>query len=293
MNEKQIKIWIFFGIFFMSWVIFSNLNNYEYSGVDEEIKDDFSNIKEMHWNHMPITYEITNKMTCGKYEQGMILRGFNEIESVTEGIVWFEEVNDSADIEITCSFIKDCYERHIDIRTYFTIEYESICGHDSGNAQIIEYQENIISKAKIGLIGLHGFAETSNRGMSGFSIGDCGYPHTEIHEILHTFNFGHSIDPYNIMHPFAESVGYTIHIKGECQNAIKSIDESIISCLKYIYSNGEVEGNCSGVNFLGEEDILQGEHGGCLDNWYIVHNTNYCCPEPNMIINEEGYCSRS
>ena len=63
------------------------------------------------------------------------------------------------------------------------------------------------------------------------------------------------------------------------------VDDEIISCLKYIYSNWEFEGDCSEVNFLDEE------YGECPTGTYEVEGTEYCCQEPNMIIDEEGYCA--
>ena len=250
-NKKIIfasAIILIFLIFFLVYLI--KETSYPLSGevfienISFNTEDQLTNnqyLEKLHWTHMPITYKIVNKKECGKYEERMIWRGFNEIQDATGGVVAFEEVNDSADIDVSCSFIEDCYEHHIDIEDvseyyYWKTKYETICAYDKGYSQITEYEGNKILKAEIEIIGLAGFAETDNKGMSGFSIGDCGYPDTEIHEILHTFGYEHSDNPYSIMYPSSESVGYKIRYNDECEYSIKSIDKEIIDDLIKTYS---------------------------------------------------------
>jgi hypothetical protein len=194
---------------------------------------------KLRWKDMPVTYHIVNEKKCGRYETYMIKRAFNEIENATAGVVYFEKLNNSedADIIIKCSFIENCYKKEIDIGPVVIRETETICAHNSGYARI-KYQGNRILKADIELIGLAGFAETSGKGPSGFSIGDCGYPVTEIHEILHAFGYQHNNNTSSIMYPEHESVGYRLYKEGECFNSIKSIDEWIIQDLISTYQQG-------------------------------------------------------
>ena len=62
------------------------------------------------------------------------------------------------------------------------------------------------------------------------------------------------------------------------------IDEKYISCLKNVYSNGELIGNCININF-----IDYNYDSVCKDGWYPVEGKGLCCPEPNMQI-IDGYC---
>ena len=60
-----------------------------------------------------------------------------------------------------------------------------------------------------------------------------------------------------------------------------------ISCLKYIYSNGKEEGSCDFPSFIHENE--DNSISGCSEGWYPVEGEDFCCPEPNMII-EGDYC---
>ena len=205
------------------------------------IEDNFSKTEGMHWTHMPISYFIVNKKICGNYESNMIQKAFNEIENATKDIVYFKEINNTgADIKINCSFLENCYQHNIQVEhsgdLIITTTNESICAHDKGRAQITESSNNKILKANIEMIGLAGFAETNYEGMSGFAVGSCGYPETEIHEILHAFGFGHVNNSKSIMSPESEGVGYTLYRPGECLESINSIDEDIVNSLIADYS---------------------------------------------------------
>lgn len=199
---------------------------------------DFEDDDRLKWKHMPINYTITNKEECGDYEVRKIQRAFKQIQEATNNTVRFQEINHEADIDITCTFIEDCYEHKIDIRRDegITYEYESICEHAKGIATIKETRANSILKAEIVMIGLAGFAETDNRGASGFYIGSCGHTTTELHEILHTFNFKHKPNPDSIMYFQEDSVAHTLQKKGACIGSIKEIDKDIIEELIDIYS---------------------------------------------------------
>ncbi|MBI2452105.1 matrixin family metalloprotease [Candidatus Pacearchaeota archaeon] len=215
-----------------------------YGDFSNNIEDEFSNINLPHWTHAPITYKIINEKECGTYESRMIQKAFNEIENSTKGIIKFEKIDYSPDIEIRCSFIEDCYEKKIDMGNVGSDSYtkeitEKICGYDAGYAQITEFQNNRILKAEIELIGLAGFAETHNIGPSGFSVGRCGYPDLEIHEILHVFGYEHTEENRSIMSPIVDNssrIGLATYGAGDCKDAIISIDDWIIKDLIKTYS---------------------------------------------------------
>ncbi len=193
--------------------------------------------KKIWWGQMPITYALVNEEDCGGYETRKIAKAFQQIEDAAAGAVQFQKINASADIEITCKYIKDCYKKEIDIRKEEGViyKYESICAHAAGVAQITRMQGFMIKKAEIDIIGLDGFAETAGRGASGFYIGGCGHPTVEIHEILHTFGFGHSNDPESVMYHQTELVPYTIQQEGACIGSDKPISKDIIDELLLVY----------------------------------------------------------
>jgi hypothetical protein len=212
----------------------------EVKGPDDS--DSYRHISEAHWTHMPLKYFIVNEEECGTYETNKIKRGFKEIIEATNSVVDFEQIFNSKDADITlkCSFIENCYEKKIDIEDhgdyYIKTEWEEICDHKKGVAQITEYEGNKILKAEIELIGLAGFSETTYKGMSGFYIGSCGHTTTEIHEILHTFNYGHYNNSESIMYYMEDGVGYTVQGVGACIGSKKQIDDFIVKDLIKTYT---------------------------------------------------------
>ena len=218
------------------------IQNFSYSyesGKEAELTgDDFYYLDDLHWTHMPITYFIVNEEECGSYEANKIKKGFDAIENVTEGVVSFKKIDMFADIDITCSFIENCYKYEVDIREEEGIvyRYETICSHKKGIASIKNINGNKILKADIEMIGLAGFAETTGKGSSGFYIGSCGHPTTEIHEILHTFGYGHIDDEDSIMYYQEDAIGFTIQEEGACVGKRKYIDQEITEDLIEKYS---------------------------------------------------------
>lgn len=198
--------------------------------------------KLVYWTELPITYKIMNEDDCGDYESRKIRRAFDQIQDATEEAVQFKEVQHNANIELTCKYLKDCYKKKIDIRKEEGViyEYESICSHEAGVAQITDYEGFALKKAKIDLIGLAGFAETSGYGASGFYIGSCGHMTVEVHEILHALGFGHTNNPESIMYHQTEIVPYTIQKEGACIGSERIIDQELIDDLLFIYG-GVVE----------------------------------------------------
>jgi len=207
-------------------------NQYSIPSVSEARAQLVANQKKA-WDHMPISYSI-NREACGGYESRQIERAFNEISSVTNGVVSFVEVEIDADISLDCSFVENCYSLSVDINGNSATRTESICGYERGKATVSS-SGNVINSAKIELYGLAGFAETDGKGMSGFAVGRCGWPQTEVHEILHAFGYRHNDNPNSIMYHKAENVGYSINKLGACSNSIRSIDEYIIEDLIVTY----------------------------------------------------------
>jgi len=161
---------------------------------------------------------------------------FKSSRGTTNGVVYFKEVEQNPDIYVYCSFIENCYSYSVDVQEKVTYRYESICSHKKGVAQIMKLAGDRILQARIEMIGLAGFSEQDyGQSQSGFYIGSCGHPTTEVHEILHTFGFGHKDDEESIMYFNEDSVGYTLQKKGECIGKRKSIDADIARTLKETY----------------------------------------------------------
>jgi len=207
------------------------LNDYNQYGTDEP-----------HWTHMPVTYHILKPnhqlKDCGQYESNKIRKGFGRIEDSTFGNVEFKEINnpEDADIVVKCSYIKDCYELKTNITENYVYQTEIICEHVKGFANITESEGNKILKAEIEMIGLFGFSETRNKGPSGFFFASCGHPTVEIHEILHTFGYGHEYNSNSIMYFEDDVLGSTKFGKGNCIGSKKEIDDLIVDDLIKIYS---------------------------------------------------------
>lgn len=188
-------------------------------------------LSEYAWDHMPVSYSVDEK-SCGSYESRKIRRAFAEIENAS--VVLFEEVSESADIEVGCVLLENCYEQRTDIQDYVTYRYESICSHKKGVAQTTYLGERILS-AKITMVGLAGFSETTGKGPSGFYVGSCGHTTTEVHEILHAFGYGHKESNQSIMYFEEDGVPLTLQKSGDCIGSKKQIDADIIADLAKRY----------------------------------------------------------
>ncbi len=200
-------------------------------------EDAFSYVDKPHWAHMPVTYSVLNEGECGSYESTRIRRAFGEIMNATNNVVSFRKVNstESADIEITCSFVENCYKTSTEITDDYTVRYETICGHKLGVTSTT-LQGNKIVRADIKLFGLAGFAETKREGPSGFYVGTCGHAITEVHELLHAFGYQHSADNSSIMYPEADAFSLITQKEGACIGSSRAIDSTIIDDLVRTYS---------------------------------------------------------
>ncbi len=201
------------------------------------IEDEFSHVSKPHWGHMPLAYSILNEEECGRYESNRIRRALADITNVTSNAVSFRKANasEAADIEISCSFIDNCYKITTEITDEYSARYETICGHKLGVTSTTLLGNRIV-KAGIELFGLAGFAETKREGPSGFYVGTCGHAITEVHELLHAFGYPHSDDNSSIMYPSADVFSLVTQKEGACVGSDREIDNAIVDELVSTYS---------------------------------------------------------
>ncbi len=281
-------------------------------------EDDFSNVKEWHFPKMPITYKINN-LGCSDIQINHFLKGLNMVQNLTSELVSFVEVFNQSDLKV------NCVDRDFLLEEFMTCEEVIVDGHPSiiywNNEGYLNKSERAfissnrinqtdtmeiweLCSASLEEMGFNFNNEVLGEGGPSEIVGDvivkgeinlyqgfdesktCSFPSKEIHELFHSFGFDHSPEPfwdpmwrYSDWEP-VKDIMFPYHY---CEFQ-KEIQEKYISCLKYIYLNGEI-GECSDeVNFLDSEF-------GCEDGLYPSENLDYCCPEPNMIIDEEGYCA--
>ncbi len=234
---------------------------------EEKVEDNFSNVEKLHFSHMPITYSYAE--SCIGTILPRLEWAFDILENETEGLLSFENINGS---EVNINFV--CYSTQNVEEGFITY----------GQSLIEEYSGSVIEKTTIEFWSVR----EDTRPPSCFT-----FPNLELHEIMHSFGFDHiENNRYSLMYPeaawtecIAKDVIITLHSTGETFKPEDKIDDKIVSCLKYIYSSGEL-GECnSEIKFLDSE-------GECEEGLYPVENSNYCCQEPNMIIDDEGYCAR-
>jgi hypothetical protein len=324
------KWWFISVILFCFLLIFISLlidnANYEsekgLSLKDNTEKDSFSNVKEQHWTHMPLSFNIINKEKCEEYEIKGILDSFEIIKNSTVGAVSFIETETKPDITLYCINVEEEL-KNAEICKYVTFDYKksSFSAYEEGGinmslhlfrrTDLIESGDNktVYNLCYVNKKDLPFYATYDST--QGIVLGEAlpnykgnkiinatiwiyhkdtrcaDFPVLEVHELLHDFGFGHSYEPY-----FDPWYGYkskdTVYLKDimfpylYCIHQ-KEIQEKYISCLKYIYSNGKTGGNCSNINFLSNEGNY------CEDGWYKVEGSDFCCPEPGMEI-IDGYC---
>ncbi len=216
---------------------------------EDEIKDNFSDIEEFHFTHMPLTYKIdvdTTPTTNDAYEVERIIWALQIIENSTDNLIQFKKAdfNETPDIII--------YGRpplESEDKDRFIIE---------GLASPNETKENRIINADITLYAGETFlwaggshleviggnlwevTEYDPRESTSWEVDDCEhFPNTEVHEILHALGIGHN---YNDSHSIMFPIDYPIQ---SCKT--EEIDKEISSCLKHIYSNGKIGGDCSNL----------------------------------------------
>ncbi|MFH1425552.1 MAG: hypothetical protein ABIG28_02360 [archaeon] len=256
--------------------------------------DSFSLAGRIHWSHMPLTYMINNKEECAGTPVKKIEEAFGIIKEFTSGRVSFVEVfSGDEDIEINCvdadallaeinesikcstetfdydkiridpareglidkgDFLLNVTSVSKNITENFTEVVYEICYLDGGDSSISDelnllqedepvVSENVIEHHSISIYKM------------GQGKGFCSnIPTREIHEIFHSFGFGHSEEPsYDAYYGWPDlDIPYLADVMFPtlyCQYQ-KKIDEKYISCLNKIYSNNETEGSCENVNSL-------------------------------------------
>jgi len=275
LKKKEIWSWVFwFFIIFFLFLFFmgsqseyiqnndssnsSNLNASNLNASNSSLRyqnfDNFSSAKYPHWSHMPITYKIDKN--CSSRLKNLVLLAFQKVKNETGGLVSYVSSDKTPDLNINCNSSENGNNA-----LFWSIEDASCITDKTGS--------KLISHAEINIYG---------QGM----VCGTGYPATEVHELLHTLGFVHSPHSTNIMYPVSADSSSSCKITG--------IDSEYISCLKNTYSNGKIFGDCNNI----DTSIKGGESNftctQCEEGWYDVKGTFYCCPEPNMILDAEGYC---
>ncbi|MBU0761374.1 MAG: hypothetical protein KJ600_06385 [Nanoarchaeota archaeon] len=330
-KKKTLLIWFILIVLVSGYFLFlesdypaDDYGNYNDSLIEEEndhtqIEDQFSNVEELHWGHMPLTYKVIDGEICEGIQLRAIKNSFEILENLTDGYVSFVESGGNVDIDVYCidrekeieklkehkicsyhvfNYSKtslSTYEegilnietqRFVSARTLIRTEEKTIYEVCYIDIQNVTFSFNFDALGEGGPNYLLGNVIV-NSSVNIFKLGESwttctSFPTKEMHEILHGFGFGHSYEPY--FDPYYGYSAQDIHYLSDlmfprlyCQYN-KGLQEKYISCLKYIYSNAEV-GNCYDVSFL----------GGCPAGTYEVEGTEWCCPEPNMIIEGE-YC---
>ena len=68
-----------------------------------KIQDQFNDVKELHFTHMPITYKIENQNNfCNNIQINHFIKGLKLIENITNGTVRFVATDNDSDIDIIC-----------------------------------------------------------------------------------------------------------------------------------------------------------------------------------------------
>ncbi len=162
---------------------------------DTTENDVFSHTKELHWNHMPLTYnydeecEFKLMLQNGSHIKmrdeeiiGQIERGLDFITKRTNSAITFKKVNDEIpDIKYIC----DSSNR----RDYFSVILPDDHTVTIGEAQIYTYQgTNIFAPGEVYLIGLGKEGCTDTK------------PIIVIHETLHMLGLEHRNYVGDIMH---------------------------------------------------------------------------------------------
>ncbi|MDO8460516.1 MAG: matrixin family metalloprotease [Nanoarchaeota archaeon] len=212
-----------------------------------EINDQFTNIKEQHYTHLPITYSIDIPsenyyfdtyygkvaMVGRETKEQDIRTAFKLIENSTGGIVKFREVNPQEEADIHVIGLTP-----LEMGTFLS-EYNASSDGTLG----LGLHENITNKITNGTIYFQPIQYYENTALWTYSRCTLAnkevFPDTEIHEILHSLGFYHNPTYIN-------SIMFPMKLTNKCN--VKNIDSEIIQCLRYIYSNGSLIGDCALTN---------------------------------------------
>ncbi len=192
------------------------IQNQNISENNTETINGITNPNFPYFTSIPITYKISDLNSCGKAVERRIYEAFEIIRNKTLNIVYFQQNNYSALIEINC---------------FGNINIKESGFYTAGEGGPTSLQERKIIGGKVNLY---------NAKIDNFYSGGCRtYPDVELHEIMHVFGFDH-IDwkkKRSIMH---DGSGL------ECAK----LDKEIIECLKNIYSNGKEGSSCQNLPSL-------------------------------------------
>lgn len=162
------------------------------------------------WYGMPIKYYYDEENMCTEKEKNDIEEAFRIITEKTNSRITYLEEESEHGIKISCYNYSD--------------------GGTAGQAGFKYYSDNYrIDSATIEFFNIDSRLYY-----------DCTtYPNTEIHETLHTLGIGHITNRTSVMNP-------TTNENNECAK----LDDEIVDCLNYIYSNGNETFSCENINFM-------------------------------------------
>ncbi len=147
-----------------------------------------------HWDHMPLRYSFSDG--CTNMIKERMVWAFSILQNDTSGAVRFVE-GSAPDLVITC---------HSELPTEQGLFRQGEGTFNSQGTKIVSGQ-----------------IEFYNIGDGRYHAGCIQYPDVELHELLHTFSFGHSELKTSIMY----------HTTQDC--AVQSVDETIIDMLVHDY----------------------------------------------------------
>lgn len=257
------------------------------TGNDTELAGNFYDVEELHWEHMPLTYRIEgNRTDCEGLPILQMEKAFKAIETATNKLVSFKEVEDNgtADVTVrcvdrkalldglnhTCKEVVLYYEtiqfggeEVLDDSDYLTkvslikkndTDYVyRVCYIDKDKASGVDWA--LLGEAKPFVVGgvIKNATKTIYTANSAWPY--CtNFPAREVHDILHLLGFGHSAVPVfdNYYGWYFKDIRYFKDIMFPytyCPYKTE-ITASYADCLKYVYSNGQ-QGSCAAANFTG------------------------------------------
>jgi len=234
-------------------------SNYDSSSEKVSSNDSFSDVEEFHFDHMPLTYSINvnsryyseedQKYVRGDdtYEIGRIKLALSIIENSTERLIRFKEVSELENPDIKIQGFPPNDESS---EGGFVVEGLAGPSQTEDNT-LLQSEVNLYPTAWGNWVGQESFFEQGGwlwksteyefSPTVSWAIDDCkDFPNTEVHEILHALGIDHTYEnSHSIMFP----IKYLVQA---CKTS--SIDKNIISCLKYIYSNGTNNESCQNTN---------------------------------------------
>lgn len=232
--------------------------------------DSFSNHKELHWSHMPLSYIILKPEKCRQFELKRIDLGLRMLESFTDKAVSFIKIDrPAADIIFNCNFFQDvvCKEENFNYNKTLFYEYSNLVNqtlisstNESSTWLLCYYLGEVLGEARPLFIENIILNATINVYYDNTTSDCLDFPLIILHELLHGFGFGHNVNE-KTAEAVLERLYYNIHSssdKSQVQDIMfpkriclhqKEINKIYISCLKKIYKNDKSQ-NCDYVSFI-------------------------------------------